>query len=91
MGAANARRVFMSAHRFDAGEAASFGALAKVVPADGLDAAIEVDVTPYLFCAPIDTAVIGHTINALASRWESPESAEGIPAFFEKRSPAWSS
>ncbi len=106
MGAANARRVFMSARRFEAGEAATLGLLAKVVPADALDAAVEAEVAPYLSCAPgavadakalirelskpVDTAVIEHTIKALAGRWESPESAEGISAFFEKRSPSWS-
>ncbi len=29
------------------------------------------------------------SIDALASRWEDPESLEGIRAFFEKRSPIW--
>ena len=37
----------------------------------------------------IDTAVVEHTIAALAARWESPEAAEGIGAFFDKRKPGW--
>ncbi|MGB7319436.1 MAG: crotonase/enoyl-CoA hydratase family protein [Planktotalea sp.] len=105
MGAANARRVFMSARRFGVDEAVTLGLLAKAVPADELDAAIEAEVSPYLSCAPgavaeakaliralskpIDTQVIEHTIKALAHRWESPESGEGIAAFFEKRAPNW--
>ncbi|WP_375265437.1 crotonase/enoyl-CoA hydratase family protein [Planktotalea sp.] len=105
MGAANARRVFMSGRRFETHEAQNLGLLAKVVPLDALDAAIEAEVTPYLSCAPgavadakalvralsnpIDERTIEHTIDALAQRWESPESLEGISAFFEKRAPDW--
>ena len=105
MGVANARRVFMSSRRFDAMEAHALGLLAKVVHADQLDDAIEAEVTPYLSCAPgaiadakalicelskpIDEVVIQHTIGALAKRWDSPESHEGISAFFEKRAPNW--
>jgi methylglutaconyl-CoA hydratase len=105
MGSANARRVFMSGRRFDAHEAQTLGLLAKVVAPDALDDAIEAEVTPYLSCAPgavadakalvralstlIDAQTIEHTIEALAQRWESPESLEGISAFFEKRAPTW--
>lgn len=105
MGAARARRVFMSARRFDAAEAVELGLLAKVVPGDALDAAVEAEVLPYLSCAPgavaeakaliralsrpLDESVIAHTVEALARRWESPESEEGISAFFEKRAPKW--
>lgn len=106
MGAAKARRVFMSARIFDAHEARELGLLAKVVTAEALDDAVEAEIAPYLSCAPgavadakaliralskpVDEAVIQHTIKALASRWESPESLEGISAFFEKRPPSWS-
>ncbi|MEO1107730.1 MAG: crotonase/enoyl-CoA hydratase family protein [Pseudomonadota bacterium] len=105
MGAAKARRVFMSARLFDAAEAVRLGLLAKTVAADGLDQAIEDEVHPYLNCAPgavasakalvqdlgpkIDDQVIDHTINALVSRWETEEAHEGINAFFEKRKPNW--
>ena len=40
MGAARARRVFMSARIFDAAEAVDLGLLAKVVPAGDLDAVV---------------------------------------------------
>ncbi len=105
MGEARARRVFMSARLFDAAEAVELDILAKAVPAQDLDAAIEAEILPYLSCAPgavasakalvrtlgarIDDTVIDHTIGALVSRWESPESEEGIAAFFERRKPSW--
>ncbi|WP_028031885.1 crotonase/enoyl-CoA hydratase family protein [Gemmobacter nectariphilus] len=106
MGEAMARRVFMSARLFGADEAVRLGLLAQAVPAADLDAAIEAEVAPYLACAPgavaeakrlvrrlgppIDEAVIAETIAALVERWESPEAAEGIAAFFGKRKPNWS-
>ena len=105
MGAARARRVFMSARRFTAEEAVGLGLLAQAVPADTLDAAVEAEVAPYLATAPgavaeakalvhrlgspIDDAVIAETIEALVRRWESAESAEGIAAFFDRRPPSW--
>jgi len=105
MGEAMARRVFMSARRFDAAEAVTLGLLARAVPAEDLDAAVEAEVTPYLSCAPgavaeakaltrrlgppIDDTVIDETIAALMARWESDEAAEGIGAFFDKRKPGW--
>ncbi|RKF14995.1 crotonase/enoyl-CoA hydratase family protein [Roseovarius spongiae] len=105
MGEANARRVFMSGRRFDAAEAVTLGLLARAVPADALDAAVEEEVAPYLACAPeavarakallrslgprIDAAVIGHTVEELAKCWEGGEAHEGIAAFFEKRKPGW--
>ena len=106
MGEAMARRVFMSARLFGADEAVTLGLLARAVAAAEKDAAVEAEVAPYLACAPgavaeakalarrlgprIDEAVIAETIGALVRRWESPETAEGIEAFFEKRKPAWS-
>lgn len=105
MGAAKARRVFMSSRLFGADEAVALDLLARVVAPEDLDAAIEAEVAPYLACAPgavaeakalvrhlgprLDTEVIEHTIAALVARWESPEAAEGISAFFEKRKPGW--
>ncbi len=105
MGEAMARRVFMSARLFDATEAVTLGLLAKCVPADDLDAAVEAEVAPYLNCAPgavaegkalaqslggtVTREAVAASVAALARRWESPESAEGIGAFFEKRKAAW--
>ncbi|WP_321828950.1 crotonase/enoyl-CoA hydratase family protein [Thalassovita sp.] len=105
MGEANARRVFMSGRRFDAAEAVTLGLLAKAVPAEDLDAAVEAEVAPYLDCAPgavarakallrslgprIDEDTIAHTIDELAACWEGSEAPEGIGAFFDKRKPSW--
>ncbi len=105
MGPAMARRVFFSARLFDAAEAVTLGLAAKAVAPDALDAAVEAEVAPYLSCAPgavaeakalvrrlappIDDAVIDATVAALVARWASPEAAEGIDAFFEKRPPDW--
>ena len=105
MGAAKARRVFMSSRLFGAEEAIALDLLAKTVQPEALDEAIEAEVAPYLVCAPgavadakalvrslgprLDAQVIEGTIAALVARWESPEAAEGISAFFEKRKPDW--
>jgi methylglutaconyl-CoA hydratase len=105
MGEGRARRVFMSARLFGAAEAVDLGLLAKAVPQDALDAAIEAEIVPYLSCAPgavaaakqlardlgprIDADVVAHTIEALAARWETDEAAEGIGAFFDKRKASW--
>ena len=105
MGAANARRVFASARIFDAEEAVRLNILARVVWPDDLDTAIEAEVKPYLSCAPgavaeakalIRTlspmpaqADIEASIAALVTRWESPEAASGINAFFAKEKPDW--
>lgn len=105
MSAAKARRVFMSGRVFGAGDAVDLGLLADAVPPEDLDAAVEEEVAPYLACAPgavaeakalirtlappLDDAVMEKTVRALVRRWESPESAEGLAAFFEKRAPGW--
>lgn len=105
MGAARARRVFMSARLFGAAEAVDLGLLARAVPMDDLAAAVEAEVVPYLSCAPgavaaskalvrdlaapIDAAVMQMTARALADRWNTAEAGEGIAAFFDKRKPDW--
>ena len=105
MGAAKARRVFGSARLFDADEAVRLDLLARAVAPDALDSAVEAEVSPYLSCAPgavaeakalirtlspmPDAAQIDASIDALVARWESPESAEGIAAFFAKSKPGW--
>lgn len=107
MGAACARRVFMSARLFGAEEAVDLGLLAKAVPEAELDAAVEAEILPYLSAAPgavaaakalalklggtVTGAQVDATVAALQARWESDEAGEGIAAFFEKRKPGWSS
>ncbi|WP_223424874.1 crotonase/enoyl-CoA hydratase family protein [Tateyamaria pelophila] len=105
MGEGRARRVFMSGRLFDAKEAVALGLLSCAVPVGDLAAAVEAEVVPYLTCAPgavaaakaltrnlgprIDAETIAMTIDALKTRWETDEAAEGIGAFFEKRKAAW--
>ena len=105
MGEARARQVFMSSRVFDAGEAERLGIVARCVPADELDGAVEAEVAPYLACAPgavaaakafarslgpvIDDAVVARSIDALIAQWDSPDAVEGISAFFERRKPVW--
>ncbi len=105
MGEGRARRVFMSGRVFDAGEAAELGLLARAVPRDALDVAVEREVVPYLACAPGAVAAakklaqdlggaateeaVAMSIAALAARWETEEAAEGIGAFFDKRKARW--
>ena len=105
MGEARARQVFMSSRVFDAAEAERLGIVARCVPADELDGAVEAEVAPYLACAPgavaaakafarslgpvIDDAVVARSIDALIAQWDSPDAVEGISAFFERRKPVW--
>ncbi|MDF3414053.1 crotonase/enoyl-CoA hydratase family protein [Sulfitobacter sp. M57] len=107
MGEGRARRVFMSGRLFGAAEAVELGLLAKAVPAQDLDAAVEAEVVPYLSCAPGAVAAakalalelggaaseeaVAMSIAALSARWETEEAAEGIGAFFDKRKAAWMS
>ena len=105
MGEGAARRVFMSARIFDGWEAQSLGLVAKAVPEDALDFAIEDECRPYLGCAPeavtaakklarslglhIDEEVIERTITLLADTWETQSAQEGVKGFLDKSPPAW--
>lgn len=105
MGEGRARRVFMNGRLFGATEAVELGLLARTVPAETLDQAVEAEVEPYLSCAlgavaaakrlardlgpRIDEDTIAMTIAALKARWETEEAAEGIGAFFDRRKAAW--
>lgn len=105
MGAAMARRVFMSARLFDSEEAVTLGLVAKAVKADELDQAVEDQILPYLSCAPgavgeakaliqalgggVSQSDMDLAIDALANRWNTDEAQEGISAFFDKRPPQW--
>ena len=105
IGVTAARRHMLASRLFGADEAVRIGLLGSLAAPETLDAAVEAEVAPFLACAPgavaaakalirrfappIDAALIDATIDLLVERWESPESAEGIAAFFEKRPPAW--
>jgi len=105
IGGAAARRHMLASRLFDAAEAVRIGLLAQAVTPAVLDGVIAAEVAPFLDCAPqavaaakalirrltpaIDADLIAATIELLVSRWESPEAAEGIAAFLEKRKPGW--
>ena len=105
MGATRAAEVFMSARVFDADEAVRLNLLSRTVDPEGLDAAIEAELLPYLSCAPGAVAEakalmrdlsgrvvpeqVDMAIDALARRWQSDEAREGVGAFFDKRAPSW--
>jgi len=105
IGVARARDPILSGRVFLAQEAWALGLLDRVVPADGLEAALAAAVKPYLSAAPgavaaakamlrdlgpvIDEAAIARSVAALMARWETMEAAEGVAAFFERRRPGW--
>ena len=105
IGEGHARRVFMSARIFSAEEAVTLGIVSRVVDADGLDAAVEAEVAPYLSTAPgavaaakalartlgprIDAEEIDDSIQRLADIWGGPEAVLGVRAFLEKKNPPW--
>ena len=105
MGEGRARRVFMSSRIFGTADAVELGIVARSVPAEDLDAAVEAEVKPYLSTAPeavgrakalaralgprIDEDVIDATIARLADSWETEEARQGIDAFFSKRPAPW--
>ena len=105
IGAAGARRSFLSGRLFDAAEALQLGLVSRVVPDEGLDAAIEAEIVPILSAAPGAVAsakalirrlvpppspeTVTETVAALVKRWEDPESEAGIRAFFAREKPPW--
>lgn len=105
IGAAKARRIFMSARSFDADEAHELGFVSQVCrDGDALDAA-RAEAERYLTVAPgavgdakglifqlssaVDAEMIDRTIAALVERWETDEARAGIAAFFAKTPPPW--
>ena len=105
IGAAAARRLFLSARMFDSAEAVQIGLASLAAPADDLPVLLASRLDSYLAASPaaaaaakalvrqltrpIDDAVIAKTIDALADCWEQPDAREGVAAFFAKRRPAW--
>ena len=106
IGAANARRIMLNAHRFSAKEAVRLGLVAKAVSSQSLEEEIEKEITALLRCAPeavsstkslisevrgkAPQAIREYTIEKLADAWETESVKEGIDAFFSKRMPTWS-
>lgn len=105
MGEGRARRVFFSGRLFDAAEAVELGLLARSVPSEALEDAIEAEIAPYLQAAPgavaeakafarsfgpkIDEETIQRTIATLEARWQTQEAETGINAFFAREKAPW--
>lgn len=105
MGEAFARQVFFTARPFDASFLMRAGLVARICAAEELADAVQEEVAAILDCAPgavsaakalcrdlsgrdpIEDAKL--TANALADRWETEETQEGIAAFFAKETPSW--
>jgi methylglutaconyl-CoA hydratase len=105
VGAAAARPLFMSGKTIGSRQAEALGLVNLAVPVNALDEAIEAKLQHFLeaspqaiarakalarsLAMPIDDLVIDRVIKQLADSWETPEAAEGIKAFFERRAPSW--
>jgi len=105
IGASAARRYFLTAEIFDASAAKAMGLVHEVVPAGGLDAAVDRFVTALRGNGPraVSTAkllirealvrsrkdTIENAVRAIAALRASPEGQEGLGAFLEKRPPSW--
>jgi methylglutaconyl-CoA hydratase len=105
IGASAARDLFLTGRRFDANKAREIGLVHDVVAAADLDAAVDRFVSEALSASPTAVArskgliqavlgqppadVMGITADAIATQRVSPEGQEGLKAFLEKRTPAW--
>jgi len=105
IGASAARDLFLAGRRFDARKAKEIGLVHDVVPAAGLDAAVDRFVSEALSASPTAVArakgliqkvlgqppaeVMGITAEAIATQRVSAEGQEGLKAFLEKRTPKW--
>ncbi|HLK11411.1 MAG TPA: enoyl-CoA hydratase-related protein [Candidatus Binatia bacterium] len=105
LGVQQAMWYFLTGERFSAGRAAELGLLHRVVPAAGLDAAVEEVVGLVRLGGPAavrEAKELVHRVPGMpmdeAYRWTaakiaelfaSEEAAEGMRAFVEKRKPRW--
>jgi len=105
IGPAHTRRVALNACLFDAETAEKMGFLDRVVAADELDQAVEIELKQALDCAPQAISKAKHMLAALemggienvddyligqlADTWEGDEAQQGIRAFFAKQAPPW--
>jgi len=105
IGAAAARRWFLTGEIFKAETARAMGLVHEVAPADGLDAAVDRLIAAILGNGPRAVAeakrlirenlalardpAIENSVRAIAALRASPEGQEGLSAFLEKRRPAW--
>jgi len=105
LGVHQTMRLFLTGRRFDAREALGLGLLHRVVPADGLEAAVQEEVDAIAQGGPIAVAEAKRLVRTvsrlpmdeafayaeakIAELFASPEAAEGMAAFAQKRKPGW--
>jgi len=105
IGAAAARRYFLTAEIFGPAEAREMGLVHEVVPSGELDPTVDRLVTALLGNGPRAVSAakqlireglslprkesIENTVRAIAALRASPEGQEGLGAFLEKRAPSW--
>jgi methylglutaconyl-CoA hydratase len=105
IGRSAARELFLTGARFSATRAREIGLVHHVVPAAGLDEAVDAALHEILSAGPEAVAaakslianVWGRTMDAaapltasvIANRRVSPEGQEGLQAFLDKRKPSW--
>ena len=105
IGAAAARRYFLTGEIFKAGEAKAIGLVHEVVGSDKLDAEVSRIVDALCGNGPRAVAAakrlirensalardeaIANSVRAIAELRASPEGQEGLGAFLEKRRPSW--
>ena len=97
--------MLLTGRRIGAAEALGFGLINQMVPADGLDAAVDAWVADILACAPLSLEAIKRSVYdtahmnlgearnarlpALIAALNSRDADEGVLAFREKRAPVW--
>ncbi|MCZ4072092.1 enoyl-CoA hydratase-related protein [Agrobacterium sp. LMR679] len=100
-----AMAVLMTGRQFTAGEMFDFGIVNEIVPAEGLDEAVERWTMEIVACAPLSLRAIKQTVNrtghlspteaqalrtpALVRALKSEDALEGVAAFQQKRAPVW--
>ena len=105
IGAANARRYYLTAEVFGANEAVHMGLAHEVIPAAELSAKADAIAANILKCGPNAVRAakaliprlgvlglhqrIGMTVDTLVRLRSSAEGQEGLAAFLEKRAPEW--
>jgi len=104
IGPGRARELFTSGRTFDAADAAGYGLVHHVVPADRLDATVDEVARTFLACGPGAVAANKRLVrdatasldlpdlpDRIAAARTSDEGQEGATAFLEKRRPRWQS
>ncbi|MDE0705070.1 MAG: enoyl-CoA hydratase-related protein [Rhodospirillaceae bacterium] len=102
---AQALGVLLTGRRMTAAEALGCGLINRVVPDDGLDAAVDAWVADILACAPLSLKAIKRSVYdtahmnlaearnarlpALIDALKSRDADEGVQAFRDKRPPVW--